>query len=256
MVGTFLTGTIEQKDFIMDQLLTLLESLTPMHYMTVLIIGCVATAIGFKLVEALPFNISNQPVFEIQNLGYNIPNPVKQEDFQFKRVEQIGLGVALFVAAGLAIFREGLGFVGLAYALLFVTLVLITAINLKHDLFPDSLTLPLMWAGLIFHQMNGADLSLYLYGAVFGYLCFWVPNFIYRLAKGHDWVGYGNMKMMAALGAWFGSDRLAELVLIVSVVGIIGFIPLMMNKNSNKMLSTGIPFMAAALAVYLSNKIF
>ena len=89
-------------------------------------------------------------------------------------------------------------------------------------LLPDDMTLPLLWAGLITAalQWNPAvSLSSALWGAVAGYLSLWGIYWAFKLATGKDGMGYGDFKLFAALGAWFGWPALVPMILMASVIG-------------------------------------
>jgi leader peptidase (prepilin peptidase)/N-methyltransferase len=85
---------------------------------------------------------------------------------------------------------------------------------------PDDITLPLMWLGLvlsIFEIFTNAHSSIA--GAAFGYLSLWLIYHAFRLATGKEGMGYGDFKLLAALGAWFGAASLPMILLLSSVVG-------------------------------------
>jgi len=96
-------------------------------------------------------------------------------------------------------------------------------IDWDTTLLPDDLTLPLTWAGLLASALGwtGVDLPTALWGAVAGYLFLWTVYQAFRLFTGKEGMGYGDFKLLAALGAWFGWPVLIPLVLISSVLGAI-----------------------------------
>src|SRR5690606_10059486 len=99
-------------------------------------------------------------------------------------------------------------------------LVLLSWLDMRTGLLPDSLTLPLAWAGLLVN-LNGmlAPLSEAVLGAVCGYLVLWSVNLAYRRLKGVDGMGYGDFKLTAALGAWFGIAMLPWIIIGACVAG-------------------------------------
>lgn len=101
----------------------------------------------------------------------------------------------------------------LAGIVLVTTLVLLSWVDIRTGLLPDVLTLPLIWAGLLIN-MNGliTPLREAVLGAVFGYLVLWSANHFYRWIAGRDGIGYGDFKLTAALGAWFGIEMLPLIV--------------------------------------------
>jgi leader peptidase (prepilin peptidase)/N-methyltransferase len=103
-------------------------------------------------------------------------------------------------------------------------LLALAVIDWDTTLLPDDITLPLLWAGLIVAalQWNPAvDLPTALWGAVAGYLSLWLVYWAFKLATGKEGMGYGDFKLFAALGAWFGWPALVPMILMASVIGAI-----------------------------------
>lgn len=127
-------------------------------------------------------------------------------------------------------------YIMLSSLILIWALIVLTFIDLDTFLLPDCITLPLLWIGLIIN-INGIFAPLYLsvLGAVSGYLFLWFPYWIFKLIKGGDGMGYGDFKLMAALGAWFGISAIPLLVLLSSCFGIISYIifRFFLKKNIN-----------------------
>lgn len=97
-----------------------------------------------------------------------------------------------------------------------------TMIDADTQLLPDQLTLPLVWLGLLFNWHTGfVSPEQALLGAVIGYMSLWTLNQIHRLLRGFDGMGYGDFKMLAAIGAWCGAIALPLIVLLASLVGIV-----------------------------------
>ena len=97
-------------------------------------------------------------------------------------------------------------------------------IDWDTTLLPDDMTLPLMWAGLVAAALQwnpGVDLPTALWGAVAGYLSLWGVYWAFKLATGKEGMGYGDFKLFAALGAWFGWPALVPMILMASVIGAI-----------------------------------
>lgn len=100
-------------------------------------------------------------------------------------------------------------------------LVVLSWIDLQAGLLPDVITMPLAWAGLLIN-LNGAlaPLPLAVLGATVGYLFLWVLFHMFRLLTGREGMGYGDFKLLAALGAWFGLAALPILLLVASLTGV------------------------------------
>lgn len=110
---------------------------------------------------------------------------------------------------------------GALWAVFCATLVALAAIDWDTTLLPDDLTLPLVWAGLCGAALNwsGTTLPNALWGAVAGYLSLWLVYWAFKLATGKEGMGYGDFKLFAALGAWFGWQALIPIILMASVLG-------------------------------------
>ena len=104
-------------------------------------------------------------------------------------------------------------------------LIALTFIDADTQYLPDSLTLPLIWLGLLFN-LNGTFVPLKsaVLGAVFGYMNLWLLCFIYKLLTGKIGMGNGDFKLLAALGAWLGVGILPVLVFMAALIGLVGAI--------------------------------
>lgn len=143
-----------------------------------------------------------------------------------------------------------------AVALLGFTWVLICAtfIDLDTMLLPDSLTLPLMWAGiaLALTGIGPIGLEQAIVGAMAGYLSLWSVYWLFKLITGKEGMGYGDFKLLAALGAWLGWQALPLIILLSSVVGLIfGIIQLRLKKQGIEKAFPFGPYLAIAGWVYL-----
>ena len=110
-----------------------------------------------------------------------------------------------------------------AWCLFTAALVTLTLIDWDTTLLPDDITLPLLWGGLIASVLGwtGVELTSSVWGAVAGYLSLWLVYWGFKLATGKEGMGYGDFKLFAALGAWFGWQALVPIVLMASVIGAI-----------------------------------
>lgn len=150
--------------------------------------------------------------------------------------------------------RFGFGFTALAALVLTWFLVALTFIDIDHQLLPDSLTLPLLWLGLALSlwgpQGNAplpVDVRSSLIGAVAGYLSLWSVYHLFRLVTGKEGMGYGDFKLLAALGAWLGWQMLLPVILIASVFGaVVGIAMLAIRRRSRATPIAFGPFLAVA----------
>jgi leader peptidase (prepilin peptidase)/N-methyltransferase len=133
------------------------------------------------------------------------------------------------------------------------TLLALTLIDLDHKLLPDSLTLPLLWGGLLVNlPIDGgtglfAPLTASVIGAAAGYLALWSVYKLFKLITGKEGMGYGDFKLLAALGAWLGWQLLPVVILLSAVVGSAVGIALIAfgGRSSQTQIPFG-PYLAAA----------
>lgn len=108
----------------------------------------------------------------------------------------------------------------LAWCLFAALLVALTGIDWDTTLLPDSLTMPLLWAGLVAAALGWTlPLTTAVWGAVFGYLSLWSVYWLFKLTTGKEGMGAGDFKLLAALGAWLGWQMLLPIVLAASIIG-------------------------------------
>ncbi len=114
----------------------------------------------------------------------------------------------------------GFGLAALA-ALLFIWMLLaLTCIDLDTQLLPDDITLPLLWLGLLFNlSATFIDINSAVVGAITGYLTLWSIYWLFKLATGKEGMGYGDFKLLAAIGAWLGWQMLPLVIMLSSIVG-------------------------------------
>ena len=117
--------------------------------------------------------------------------------------------------------RWGLTATGLAWCGFSAAIVALALIDWDTTLLPDDITLPLLWAGLIAAALRwtGVPLTQALWGAVAGYLSLWLVYQGFKLLTGKEGMGFGDFKLFAALGAWFGWQALVPIILMASVIG-------------------------------------
>ncbi len=122
------------------------------------------------------------------------------------------------------VWRWGWSITALAWCGFSAALLALAMIDWDTTLLPDDMTLPLLWAGLIAAalQWNPAvNLQAALWGVVAGYLSLWAVYWAFKLVTGKEGMGYGDFKLFAALGAWFGWPALVPMILMASVIGAI-----------------------------------
>ncbi|HSH72046.1 MAG TPA: A24 family peptidase [Methylophilaceae bacterium] len=122
-----------------------------------------------------------------------------------------------------------------------IALIALTFIDFDTQLLPDDITLPLLWLGLLFNLNNGfTNIHSAILGAVFGYLILWSIYWLFKLITGKEGMGYGDFKLLAAIGAWFGWQLIPAVILLSSVAGsVIGIALIIIAKRGR---SVPMPF--------------
>jgi len=135
------------------------------------------------------------------------------------------------------------------FALIFTwILIALTLIDLKKQLLPDSMTLPLLWLGILLSFFNQfTDLSSSVIGAMAGYLVLWSVYHLFKLLTKKEGMGYGDFKLLAAMCAWTGFTYLPQMILVSSVVGsIAGISMLLFGKAKQQQPIPFGPYLAVA----------
>ncbi|MDX9700952.1 MAG: A24 family peptidase [Rhodocyclaceae bacterium] len=158
--------------------------------------------------------------------------------------------VELVTAAltGFAAWHFGYGIAALGAMLLLWTLVALTFIDLDTQLLPDNLTLPLVWLGLGFNLWDTyTPLSSAVIGAMAGYLSLWSVYWLFKLTTGKEGMGYGDFKLLAAIGAWLGWQMLPLVILLSSLVGaVVGVALIVLARHGRNVPIPFGPYLAAA----------
>lgn len=156
---------------------------------------------------------------------------------QYPAVELLtGLAVAACV------WQFGVGWEALGAIVLTCLLIGMSGIDVRTTLLPDGMTLPLLWLGLLGSTQGlfGMTPAAAIWGAVAGYLSLWSVYWAFKLLTGKEGMGYGDFKLLAALGAWCGAAAILPIVLMSSIVGaIVGSLWLWLNRHDQ---ATPIPF--------------
>lgn len=159
------------------------------------------------------------------------------------------------VLAAVCALRMGFGIEALFAIGLTFTLVAISLIDYDHQLIPDSIVIPLVWVGLamsLFHdQVDGEYLFVSpvdsIIGAIAGYLSLWSVYKVFKLLTGKEGMGYGDFKLLAALGAWLGWQSLHLVILLSAVVGAVFGIAMIVFRGRDRTLPIPFgPYLAAA----------
>lgn len=192
----------------------------------------------------------NIPVLSYLLLGARCANCKKAISVRYPLVE-----VMTATLAAVAAWHFGFGWEASMAIVLSCVLVVISMIDVDHQLIPDTIVLPLIWVGLImslFHPVAGAE-TLFIspqdaiIGAVAGYLSLWSVYQLFKLVTGKEGMGYGDFKLLAALGAWLGWDVLHIIILMSAVVGAIIGIGMIVFRGRDRQLPIPYgPYLAVA----------
>jgi leader peptidase (prepilin peptidase)/N-methyltransferase len=157
------------------------------------------------------------------------------------------------VASALVAWRFGLSPQTLAALLLTWTLIALSGIDLHTQLLPDSITLPLLWAGLLLSVFAiFATPAAAILGAAIGYLTLWTVFWAFWLVTGKEGMGFGDFKLLGALGAWLGWSAIFPIILLSTVVGaVVGTVLLIVQGRGRQQPMPFGPFLAAAGYAYL-----
>ncbi|MFM1911733.1 MAG: Type 4 prepilin-like protein leader peptide-processing enzyme : Leader peptidase [Pseudomonadota bacterium] len=178
----------------------------------------------------------NIPVISFLMLGGRCKECKASISWRYPAVEIIS---AFLV--GLTAYKFGFSINTLAASVFALALLSLTFIDLDTQLLPDDITLPLLWLGLLFNLNGGfTDIQSAVIGAVAGYLILWSVYWLFKLITGKEGMGYGDFKMLGAIGAWFGWTILPAAILLSSIAGSIIGIGLIIFAKKGR--NTAIPF--------------
>lgn len=192
----------------------------------------------------------NIPVFSYLMLGGRCAECKTAISSRYPLVEVTTATLAAIVA-----WRFGYGWEAVMGVVLTLFLVPISMIDFDHQLIPDSIALPLLWIGLVMslvHPLADAQ-TLFIspreaiIGAAAGYLSLWSVYQLFKLVTGKEGMGYGDFKLLAALGAWLGWQQLPIIIMMSAIVGALVGISLMVFRGRDRQIPIPFgPYLAAA----------
>jgi len=155
---------------------------------------------------------------------------------QYPMIEALTAILSLMVALHFGVSTETLFGLFLTWSL-----ICLTVIDAKTQLLPDNITLPLLWLGLLINSTEMfTSLSAAVWGAALGYLVLWTIYQLFKAITGKEGMGFGDFKLLGALGAWMGWEMLPQIILLSSVVGaVVGISMMLLIKHQR---SQPIPF--------------
>jgi len=159
--------------------------------------------------------MENIPVLSFLFLGGKCSACKTRIPFRYPLIELLS-----GVLTGVISWQFGFSMTALAAWIFTFALIALTFIDFDTQLLPDSITLPLLWLGLLFNMNAGfTDLQSAVAGAMAGYLILWSIYWLFKLVTGKEGMGYGDFKLLAAIGAWFGWQLLPAVILLSSLAG-------------------------------------
>ena len=194
--------------------------------------------------------LQNIPVLSYLALGGKCTNCKAPISKRYPIVESMTALLTAVVA-----WRFGFGWEAAAAIVLTWSLIAISVIDLDRQLIPDSISLPLLWLGLtlsLFHPMDSAERLFInpqssIVGALAGYLSLWSIYHLFRMVTGKEGMGYGDFKLLAALGAWLGWQMLPLIILLSAVVGAaVGLAMIVLVRHDRNIPIPFGPYLAAA----------
>ncbi len=180
--------------------------------------------------------VENIPVLSYLILGGKCKNCRAPISIRYPVVEATSGILSAFAA-----WHFGFGAAGIAAIIFVWALIALTCIDLDTQLLPDDITLPLLWLGLLLN-LNDVFTSLpnAVIGAIAGYLVLWSVYWAFKLITGKEGMGYGDFKLLAAIGAWLGWNMLPLVILLSSIVGAVVGIVLIVAARHGR--NVPIPF--------------
>ncbi|WP_018939034.1 MULTISPECIES: A24 family peptidase [unclassified Thioalkalivibrio] len=187
--------------------------------------------------------LENVPILSFLFLRGRCPGCGTRISWQYPAVE--ALTALLFVVT---VWHLGPGSAGLLALVFTAVLIAASGIDARTTLLPDQLTLPLLWLGLLVNIPGTfTDLQSAVIGAAAGYLTLWLIFHGFRLLTGKEGMGFGDFKLLAALGAWLGWQALPVILLLASLVGAVVGIALILLRGRDRNIPIPFgPYLAAA----------
>jgi len=157
------------------------------------------------------------------------------------------------VAAGYSAWQFGFGWAAFGAMAFLWSMIALSFIDFDTQLLPDSITLPLLWAGLLINLRGTfVDLPSAVIGAAAGYLVLWAVYWGFKLLTGKEGMGFGDFKLLGAIGAWLGWKMLPLVILLSSFVGaVIGVVLIILARRGREVPMPFGPYLAAAGAIAL-----
>ena len=237
-----------------------------LYVLVAIIVGCLSC----RLSEWLPQYFEAQEsaliaeVLEVHAASSEKPQPeviVTTAFWQWPSLSAVNAGAAacsLLVGLG-AFYAFPTYLQAILWSLWGMGLVVLAFVDARTKLLPDLLTFPLLWLGLViqlFPETRTVGLEMAVIGAIAGYLPLWLLAQAYRLLRGRDGLGMGDLKLLAAMGAWSGPFVLPQIILLAALLAIAVFILERVLRRANGGIHEERPFGPAIVAAYFIVLVF
>lgn len=180
--------------------------------------------------------LENIPIFSYLLLGGKCKGCKSKISIRYPLVEAL-TGTLLGVVA----YKFGYTYITFFAWLFSLALITLTFIDFDTQLLPDDITLPLLWLGLLFNLIGGfVDLKSAVLSAIAGYLILWSVYWLFKIVTKKEGMGYGDFKLLAAIGAWFGWQLIPAVILLSSILGTVIGVSLILFRGKTG--GTAIPF--------------
>lgn len=178
----------------------------------------------------------NIPIFSFMWLGGKCRGCRKKISWQYPAIELLTCVLSMMVA-----YKFGISWYTLFGCILTYVFIVQSFIDLQHKIIPDEITLLFLWIGLYVSLYVGfTNTHDALLGAIYGYLCLWIIHWSFYWITGKQGMGYGDFKLLAMLGAWFGWQALPMIILLSSFIGSLIGVTLILLRRTRR--DTQIPF--------------
>ncbi len=180
--------------------------------------------------------MENIPIISYLMLGGKCKGCKAKITMRYPLVEALTGGLI-----GVVAYKFGYTYTTLFAWIFTLALITLTFIDFDTQLLPDDITLPLLWLGLLFNLNHGfTDLKTAVIGAMIGYLILWSVYWLFKIVTGKEGMGYGDFKLLGAIGAWFGWQIIPAVILLSSVIGAVVGIGMIAFRGKSG--GTAIPF--------------
>jgi len=221
--------------------MSVLLSLTSHPIILSLTIGSIGLMVGKilnKVVHRLPIMLHSDWRAQCHEF---LAEDKKQKADTTERFKYPLVEAASAIATVYVILHFGISFQALFATLFTWVLICLCFIDVKHQILPDNVTLPLLWAGLIINVFQVfTDLESAVLGACFGYISLWSIAYIFKTITKKEGMGHGDFKLFAAIGAWLGWQIMPSIILVASLTGALVGICMVLFQGKDK--QTPFPF--------------